>query len=368
MADVLTTRALNRALLQRQGLLERQPGSALEWVERLVGLQAQEPPDPYVALWSRVRDFDALELSDALGERRAARAALMRGTIHLVSARDCLGLHPLTQPLLNRIWRSAWEKRLNGAPVDEVVAAGRELLAERPRPRAELQRLLAPRWPQAEPLALAYVVTYMLPLVQITPRGQWRASHQATWALAEDWLGAPLDAGATVDDLVRRYLAAFGPATVSDMRTWCGLNGLRAVFERMRPELRTFADERGRELFDVPDGPLPDPETPAPPRFLGTYDNLLLAHDDRARVQAGLGPGMPWPRGPWVGTLVVDGCYRAFWKIDADGGAATLTVDRFTPHPDDPDDTARAIIEEGERLVAFVAPEAAPSVRFDPAL
>ena len=166
-------------------------------------------------------------------------------------------MHPLTQPLLNRIWRSPWEKRLNGAPVEEVVAAGRELLAERPRPRAELQRLLAPRWPEAEPLALAYVVTYMLPLVQVTPRGQWRASAQATWALAEDWLGAPLDGEATVDDLVRRYLAAFGPATVSDMRTWCGLTGLRAVFERLRPELRTFRDERGRELFDVEDGLFP---------------------------------------------------------------------------------------------------------------
>ncbi len=366
MSDVLSRRALNRALLQRQGLLERQPGPALEWVERLVGLQAQEPPDPYVALWSRIRDFDPLELSDALGERRAARASLMRGTIHLVSARDCLGLRPLTQPLLNRVWKSAWQKRLNGAPEDEIVAAGRELLAEGPRPRAELQRLLAPRWPEAEPLALAYVVTFMLPLVQVTPRGQWRASAQATWALAEDWLGAPLDADASVDDLVRRYLAAFGPATVSDMRTWCGLNGLRAVFERMRPELRTFRDERGRELFDVPDGPLPDPETPAPPRFLGTYDNLLLSHDDRARVQAGLGPGLPVPRGGWIGTLIVDGCYRAFWKLDRDGGTATLTIDRFTPHPDDPPGSIDAIAAEGERLAAFIAPEATPVMRFEP--
>ena len=190
----------------------------------------------------------------------------------------------------------------------------------------------------------------MLPLVQVTPRGQWRASAQATWALAEDWLGAPLDAGATVDDLVRRYLAAFGPATVSDMRTWCGLTGLRAVFERLRPELRTFRDERGRELFDVADGPLPDPETPAPPRFLGTYDNLLLAHDDRSRVQAGLGPGLPVPRGGWIGTLIVDGCYRAFWKLEEADGTATLTIDRFTPHPDDPPGSIDAIIEEGERL------------------
>ena len=368
MTDVLSPRALNRALLQRQGLLERQPGPALEWVERLVGLQAQEPPDPYVALWSRIRDFDPLELSDALGERRAARASLLRGTIHLVSARDCLGMHPLTQPLLNRVWKSAWQKRLNGAPEDEIAAAGRELLAERPRPRAELQRLLAPHWPEAEPLALAYVVTYMLPLVQVTPRGQWRASAQATWALAEDWLGAPLDAGATVDELVRRYLAAFGPAAVSDARTWCGLNGLRAVFERMRPELRTFRDERGRELFDVPDGPLPDPETPAPPRFLGTYDNLFLSHDDRARVHAGLGPGLPVPRGGWIGTLSVDGFFRAFWKLEVADGTATLSIDRFTPHPDDPPGSIDAIGAEGERLAAFVAPDAAPVVRFEPAI
>jgi hypothetical protein len=152
------------------------------------------------------------------------------------------------------------------------------------------------------------------------------------------------------------------------MRTWCGLNGLRAIFERMRPELRTFRDERGRELFDVPDGPLPDPETPAPPRFLGTYDNLLLSHDDRARVQAGLGPGLPVPRGGWIGTLIVDGCYRAFWKLDRDGGTATLTIDRFSPHPDDPPGSIAAIAAEGERLAAFIAPDAAPIVRFEPSV
>jgi len=309
--EVLTARALNRALLARQGLLTRCDAPALDMIERLVGMQAQVPANPYIALWSRLEEFATDELSELIAQRRAVRAQLMRATIHLVSARDCLALHPITQPLRSRTFKSPWAKGLAGADVVQVVDAGIELLAEGPRTRAELSTLLAPCWPDADPLALAHAVTFNTALVQVPPRGLWGRRGQPTWALAEAWLGGELDAEPSTDAVVLRYLGAFGPASVADARTWSGVSGLREVFERLRPRLRTFRDERGRELFDVLDGPLPDAETLAAPRFLPEYDNLLLSHDDRSRVFNGLGPGLPFPRGSTIGTLLVDGFYRA---------------------------------------------------------
>ena len=356
---VLTTRALNRALLQRQGLLARQRRPALAMVEHLVGLQAQVPENPYVALWSRLDGFSPDELSALVADRHAVRAALMRATIHLVSARDCLTIQPLTLPVLARTFRAPWGAGLDGARVEDVVAAGVGLLADAPRTRAELAALLGSRWPDAQALALAYAVTYHAPLVQIPPRGLWRQSGQATWALAEDWLGAPLVETPSLDALVLRYLAAFGPATVADIRTWSGLAGLRPVVERLRPQLRTFRDERGRELFDVDGGPLPDPDTPAPPRFLPEFDNVALSHTDRARVVAGTPPG-PLPQGGRAaGTLLVDGFHRAHWQIVEDADGATLAVHRFGPLDGAPSGTVEAIEAEAAALLAFMAPDAA---------
>ena len=363
--DVLTARALNRALLQRQGLLARSATPALEMVERLAGMQAQVPENPYVALWSRLEDFAPAELSDLVAGRRAVRAQLMRATIHVVSARDCLAFHPITAPVLAKVFRSPWEAGLRGADLGAVVAAGVALLAEEPRTRAELAALLATRWPDADPPALAQAVTFNASLVQVPPRGLWGATGQPTWAPADRFLGAPLDPDPSVDAMVLRYLAAFGPASVADMRTWSGLTGLREVFERHRPRLRSFRDERGRELVDVEDGPLPDPGTPAPPRFLPEYDNVGLSHEDRSRLFAGLGPGAPLPRGGRsFGTLLVDGFHRANWRLDED---ATLTIHGFAPHPEDPPASAEAIVGEGERLAAFLLPDArAARVTFVP--
>jgi hypothetical protein len=348
--NFLTARALNRALLARQGLLERSATPAATMIERLVGMQAQVPSNPYVALWSRLSGFETAELSDLIAQRRAVRAQLMRSTIHLVSARDCLALHPLTQPVLARVFNSPFGKQLGSAALPDVVAAGRELLAEAPRTRAELAELLAPRWPDAQPTALAHAVTFNLPLVQAPPRGQWRTGHRATWALAEDFLDARLDPEPSASDLVLRYLAAFGPASPADVRTWCAITGLRAVIDELRPRLRTFRDPNGRELLDVEDGLFVDPETPAPPRFLPEFDNALLSHADRSRVIDDRNPGLPYPSGAWIGQLLVDGFVRAYWKLEDE----TLTIDRFTPHPGDPPGTAEAIEAEGERLVAFI--------------
>ena len=358
---------LNRALLQRQGLLERSRTPALEMVERLVGMQAQVPENPYVALWSRIDGFRPDELSELIAGRDAVRAALLRSTLHLVSARDCLALHPITLPVLARTFRSPFAPGLNGAGMEEVVAAGVELLLREPRTRAQLSEELAERWPDADPASLAHAVTLNAPLIQTTPRGLWRQTGQATWAPAEQWLGADLDPEPSVDALVLRYLAAFGPASVADIRTWSGITGLREVVARLRPQLCSFRDENGKELLDVPDGAFADPDTPAPVRFLPEYDNLLLSHADRSRVLCGLGPGLPYPTGKWIGQVLLDGFFRSYWKITEEDGVATLTIDRFIPAPGDPPGAVGEIGAEGERLLAFVAPEAAErQVRFEP--
>jgi Winged helix DNA-binding domain len=356
-APVLTDRALNRALLARQGLLERTARRALEMVEHLVGLQAQEPPNPYIALWSRLAGFDPNELSALLAERRVVRAQLMRATIHVVSARDYVALQPVTRGVLAQVFKNGFLGRLGGAAVDDVVAAGTELLAGRPCTRAELGAALAARWPEADPPALAQAVTFHAPLVQVPPRGLWHTTGPARWALAEDWLGARVDGTAAVEALVPRYLAAFGPATVADIRTWSGLTGLRDVVERLRPRLRTFADERGRELLDVEGAPLPDPDTPAPPRFLPEYDNVALSHAGRSRLFAGGGPAGFAPRGG--GWLLVEGFHRAHWHLVAGRDVATLTIDRYEPRATDPARTVDAIVDEGDRLLVLLAPDAA---------
>jgi hypothetical protein len=300
-----------------------------------------------VALWSRLVDFRPEELSELIADRRAVRAHAMRSTIHLLSARDCLAMQPVTQPVLIRGFQSPFSKGLAGADPEDVAAAGLELLSREPRTRAQLSALLAERWPEADPLNLAYAVTYYARLVQMPPRGLWGGSGQATWAASDDWLGGDPEATTTLDELVLRYLAAFGPATVADARTWSGLTGLREVFERLRPQLRTFKDERGRELFDVPDAPFPDPDTPAPPRFLPEYDNVALSHDDRSRILSADWPGQPAPGAKWIGSLLVDGFYRGRWRITIDDGAAALAIEGVEPTPE--------IEAEGERLLAFVS-------------
>jgi hypothetical protein len=196
----------------------------------------------------------------------------------------------------------------------------------------------------------------------VPPRGLWGASGQPTWALSSDWV--PGSAEADLDALVLRYLAAFGPAAPADVRTWSRITGLREVIARLRPGLRTFRDEHGRELLDVPDGSLPDPRTPAPPRFLPEYDNVALSHQNRSRLFDGTGAGGTFPTGSFIGTLLVDGFYRAPWKLDGE----TLRVQRFARLPGEGDDVADAVRAEGAALLALLAPDAdSPQVVLAPA-
>jgi hypothetical protein len=279
-------RALNRALLARQLLLTRASMSVPDAVEHLIGQQAQSPPDPYIGLWSRLERFDPLELGAMLEDRTAVRAALMRATLHLVTSSDAAFLRPLVESVLERTFRSGspFGRRLADVDLDEVVAVGRALLDEAPRTRAELVAAFAERWPEADADAMGYAIQYLVPLAQIPPRGVWGRSGRATWAPLASWIDRPLEARPSIDRLVLRYLGAFGPATVADMQSWSGLTRMREVFDRLRPELRVDRNEAGRELFDLPDGPRPDPDTPAPPRFLPEYDNVALGLADRTRI------------------------------------------------------------------------------------
>jgi hypothetical protein len=341
----VTTRGLNRALLDRQMLLRRHYIGVPAAIARLAGMQAQEPLAPYIGLWSRLADFDAAELSRMTEEREAVRGTLMRCTVHLTTADDFLAFRPALQSVMERGF-SASPFSIAGVPVEELLDAGRELLEQEPRTNAELSRALTIRWPHADPASLAYAVRYLVPVVQLPPRGLWpvrKGAARVTVTTAENWLGRPL--APDLDAMILRYLAAFGPATVADIAAWSGLAGVRDIVERLEPRLRTLTDDRGRELLDVEDGLLPDEDLPAPPRFLPPFDNVLVAHKDRSRVipdefrsrvVTDLGTGM----------VLIDGFVRATWKL-ADGEV------QVTPFEPLDDDDQAAVHEEGERLAVF---------------
>ncbi|MBX6389515.1 MAG: AlkZ family DNA glycosylase, partial [Frankia sp.] len=252
---------------------------------------------------------------------------------------------------------------LRGLDFAALAAVARELLEAAPRTPKELGACLQERWPQRPTDSLAHAARGTLPLVQLPPRGLWGRSGQVMLTTAQAWLGRPL-ATPDPDELVCRYLGAFGPATVQDAQTWSGLTGLREVFDRLGPRLRRLRDERGRELFDVPDAPRPDPDTPAPVRFLAEFDNLLVSHAERSRViaaerMASIGAR----REPWRGVLV-DGEVKATWKLVRERGGTHLLVEHFCPLTAE---ERAEVNKEGHRLLAFAVPrQTAPEIRFAP--
>ncbi|UUN30080.1 winged helix DNA-binding domain-containing protein [Streptomyces sp. FIT100] len=361
---LLGPRALNRATLARQLLLHRGPDgrmSAEAAVGHLVGLQAQNVRPPYYALAARLHAFRPQELSALMESREAARMVTLRSTIHTHTAADCLALRPFAQPGGPDRELRMFLKRLDGVDLDRLTAVARELLTDRPRPVGELRQALLAHWPEADPLALTTAARCLLPLVQATPRGLWGASGQVVLVPAEQWFGRPPAPAPAPETVVRRYLAAFGPASVKDMQTWSGLTGLRAALERLRPELLTFQDENGAELFDLPDAPRPDPAAPAPPRFLAEYDNLLLSHADRSRVVPEEFRRRTWKGNQPSSVFLTDGLVAGIWKLAESEHTATLTVQPFVRL----DRAQRTeLAEEGERLLTTMTGASARDVRF----
>lgn len=341
---VLGTRALNRATLARQLLLSRAEMSAEGAVTHLLGLQAQNVKPPYFQLHARLAGFRPAELAGLMESREVVRMVTMRSTIHTHTAHDALTLRPLVQPARDREI-NYFRKGLVGVDLDRLAERARGFVESAPRTMGEIREELLREWPDADPQSLSVAARCRLPLVQVTPRGVWGRSGQVRLTTAENWLGRPAGAPQPVDDVVLRYLAAFGPASVKDMQIWAGLTRLREAFERLRPGLVAFRDENGVELFDLPDAPRPDPDTPAPPRFLPEFDNLLLSHADRTRVVAPEIKGRTWTGNQAHCTLLVDGFVAGLWKLEG----AVLTVELFGR-------VSKAqkeeIVAEGERVIA----------------
>jgi hypothetical protein len=364
---VLTLRELNRATLERQLLLCRQKLTAVEAIEHLVGLQAQAPDPPYIGLWTRLEAFHPDELARLITDRRAVRIALMRNTIHLVTARDCLVLRPLVQSVFDRDLYANRTNRANieGIDIQALVAAGRTLLEERPRTAKELGVQLKEQWPDRDAASLARAIRHLVPLVQVPPRGVWGKSGPAAHTTVAAWLGRRLEPDPSLDEMIVRYLGAFGPGTVKDVQTWSGLTRLGEVTERLRSRLVTFHDEQGKELFDLPDAPRPGSGTPSPPRFLPEFDNLILSHADRTRIiDDDHRKVIASKNGMVPATVLVDGFVRGTWKTERTRGKVMLMIELFEPLAKEDRD---ALAAEGERLVRFMAkPEDAEAfeVRF----
>ncbi|HSE08663.1 MAG TPA: winged helix DNA-binding domain-containing protein [Nocardioidaceae bacterium] len=316
---MLSARVLNRTLLQRQLLLQRSSAEVAAVVDHLVGLQAQDTQPPYVGLWSRLPHFVPDDLTRLVESRQVSRILLMRGTIHLVTAEDCLGLRPLLQGTLERLMRGTpfvWHCE-DIAPGD-LERAALDVLGPEPLDVKALGTALAERIPGHEPGHLANTARVRLPLVQAPPRGLWKRSGGPAYVHATQWHGtpaSPIDAA----ELVRRYLRAFGPATAADVTTWSGMTGIRAVLGRMKDELVTYNDATGRTLVDLEGLPLAEADVPAPVRLLGKYDNLWLSHADRTRVSE------PQKRQRWMGrnggvgnAVFVDGMLEGLWRQDGD--------------------------------------------------
>lgn len=349
---VIGRRALNRTTLERQLLLRRADLSTVDAVGRLVGLQAQAVNAPYLGLWSRLAGFELGQLTERLHDRSVVRASVLRGTQHLVRAEDYGWLRPLIAPVLARNWQAAFGRSTAGMDLAELESVAHSLLAGRTLTRPQLRDMLVARWPERDALALAWSVQALLPVVHPPPNGTWRRGGATPFVLAADWLGRP-DAPDPAE-LVRRYLAAFGPATVADLQLWSGVRGLGEVVSSL--DLVLLSDEDGRELYDLPDMSYPDADTPAPVRFLPEFDNLLVAYADRTRMMPDAYRKRVCVGAMVAATVLVDGTVRGTWTVKRDKESATLTIELFeTLRRRDRD----AVDAEGVRLLDFAAADVA---------
>ncbi len=320
-------------------------------------MQAQEPKHPFIGLWTRVTGFERADLAAALRDRAVVRGTLQRGTLHLATAAQFRAWRTPLQPVLSAGLRALGD-RAAGLDVDATLAEARKLLDQGPRTFTELRDELQQRFPAVNERALGFTVRMLLPLVMVPTDDLWAFPSVARFTPAEAWLGEPLDADPPVAPLVRAYLAAFGPASVADVQTWCGLKQEVAdAVTALRDELVVFRPQTGRrELFDLPDAPRPGSDAEAPVRFLPEFDNLLLSHADRTRVIADEHRGAVFTRNLRVrSTFLVDGFVAGTWTLARKRALATLTL---VPIAKLRARDLRALTTEGEALARFVEPEA----------
>lgn len=319
-------------------------------IERLVGLQAQLASPPYVGLWTRLQNFQREDLAALIEQRVVVKATMMRATLHLCTADDYVRFRATLAPVLQGAASSIMKDR-GEFDLQKVLAAAQKFIGETPRTFAEISEMLTALLPDVDVGAMRYSVRTHLPLVQVPIAGGWSYSNKPAFTLAEPWIGRTIDQKDYLPELVRRYLTAFGPASVTDAQTWLGMK-LKDTFEKLRPELIVYRDEGRRELFDLPGMELPAEDVPAPVRFLPEYDNLLLSHSNRKRIVADEYRAKVYLPGLRVAaTILVDGFVRGAWKIEKTKTAATLLIEPFEKLTKK--DRA-ALTEEGEQLVRFV--------------
>jgi len=355
-ARTLTLRQLNMTTLARQLLLERATLPLDAGVQRLAGLQAQLPRPPFVGLWTRLQDFRREHLADAIARRQIVKATFLRGTLHLLTADDYLRFRATLQPVLTRALEAVMKERAVEVDVPRLVDAAHTFLRAQPRSFAEITQLLLGLVPTGDPGAMRYAVRTHLPMIQVPIDKGWSYPGNPRFTLADQWLGTPLPTDAHLPELVKRYLSAFGPATVSDMQTWSYLPNLQPAFDQLKADLVCYRDERGRELFDVAQLDIEAADVPAPVRFLPEFDNLLLAHQDRTRVMPRAFRSQVYLPGLRVAaTVLIDGFVAATWTTERVKQTATVIVAPFEALAD----PSRAALErEGERLASFVEPDA----------
>ncbi|HVC85540.1 MAG TPA: winged helix DNA-binding domain-containing protein [Solirubrobacteraceae bacterium] len=352
-APLLTRRALGRATLARQLLLERAPISAVDAVAALAGMQAQEPRPPFVGLWSRLADFRAEELLEALRAGAVFRGPLFRATLHLVTEADWSVFRAPCQPALSRALR-VLGTRAQTLDLERLVEVARGLLQERPRTAGELRALLHAAFPDEDPRALGYAVRTNLSLAMVATEDPWGFPRDPRLRLAK-----VTNTNEDASELVRRYLAAYGPASVADAQEWSGVGGLAPTFDALGPALARFTDERGRELFDLPGAPRPGGEVPAPARYLPEFDSLVLAHADRSRLIADEHRRYLTTKNLRVNaTALYDGEVCATWTVRRTARTATLEITPFAVLSS----TARRALES-EGLALLAANEATAATR-----
>ncbi|WP_338261729.1 winged helix DNA-binding domain-containing protein [Corallococcus caeni] len=357
-SDVLSQQALNRALLARQLLLTREKLTVPRAIEHLVGLQAQLARPPYLALWSRLQGFQRDSLTKLALKRELARGTMMRGTLHLMTAKDYLRYRGLFVPLLTAAMRSVLKERATALDLPALLATAKPFLEEQPRTFEEVRAHLLKHHVGGDERAMGFATRMLLPLVQVPEEGlEWGWPGNAGFTLAESWLGEKLSTDDDASPLVLRYLAAFGPATVADMQAWSGIKPLKDAFEKVRGKLVELRDAKKRVLFDLPKAPRPPEDTPAPVRFLPDFDNLILAHADRTRVVPEEHRALLSTKNLRVlNVFLVDGRTAGTWTTERKMGAATLVCNAFDALKKPVRD---ALVQEGEDLLRFSDPDAA---------